>query len=146
MAQYTHKTPQNHNPPYLSIYDIVYRYRTVYRFYYFRYRIRYRVRCLIFQSEQGGLLPALDSDRDAADVITGSEHIRCGSLKSWTQSSLAISLAVHMAISTRLDASSGKMNSLTVGRRQDAILSIFRATVFGTRIHRYNIDTIIVLH
>jgi hypothetical protein len=28
---------------------------------------------LIFQFEQGGLLPALD--RDAADVITGSEHI-----------------------------------------------------------------------
>ena len=28
---------------------------------------------MIFQSEQGGLLPALD--RDAADVITGSEHI-----------------------------------------------------------------------
>jgi hypothetical protein len=28
---------------------------------------------LIFQIEQGGFLPALD--RDAADVITGSEHI-----------------------------------------------------------------------
>ena len=57
-----------------------------------------------------------------------------------------------MAICTRLDASSGKMNSSTVGRRQDAILSIFRATVFGTRIHRYilyivpDIDAIIVLH
>jgi hypothetical protein len=57
-----------------------------------------------------------------------------------------------MAISTRLDASSGKMNSSGVGRRQDAILSIFRATVFGTRIHRYiiyivpDIETIIVLH
>jgi hypothetical protein len=38
-----------------------------------QYRIRYCVRCLIFQYEQGGLLPALD--RDAADVITGSEHI-----------------------------------------------------------------------
>jgi hypothetical protein len=44
------------------------------------------------------------------------------------------------------------MNSSTVGRRQDAILSIFRATVFGTRIHRYilyivpDIDTIIVLN
>ena len=55
-----------------------------------------------------------------------------------------------MAISTRLDASSGKMSSLTVDQRQDAILSIFRATVFGTRIHRYilyivpDIDTIIV--
>ncbi len=56
-----------------------------------------------------------------------------------------------MAISTRLDASSGKMNSSTVGRRQDAILSIFRATVFGTKIHRYIlnlniVDTIIVLN
>jgi hypothetical protein len=77
MAQYTHKTPPNHNPSYLSIYDIVYRYRTLYRCYYIRYRIqyriRYRVRCLMFQFEQGRLLPALD--RDAADVITGSEHI-----------------------------------------------------------------------
>ncbi len=43
----------------------------------------------------------------------------------------------HMAISTRLDASSGKTNSSAVGRRQDAILSIFRATVYRTRIHRY---------
>jgi hypothetical protein len=57
-----------------------------------------------------------------------------------------------MAISARLDASSVKMNSSTVGRRQDAILSIFRATVFGTRIHRYipyivpDIDTMIVLN
>jgi hypothetical protein len=57
-----------------------------------------------------------------------------------------------MAISTRLDASSAKMNSSTVGRRQDTILSIFRATVFGTRIHRYilyiipDIYTIIVLY
>ena len=49
------------------------RYRILYRCYSIRYRIRYRVRCLIFQFEQGGLLPALD--RDAADVITGSEHI-----------------------------------------------------------------------
>jgi hypothetical protein len=38
-----------------------------------QYRIQYRVRCLMCQFEQGGLLPALD--RDAADVITGSEHI-----------------------------------------------------------------------
>jgi hypothetical protein len=59
-----------------------------------------------------------------------------------------------MAICTRLDAFSGKMNSSAVGRRQDAILSLFKATVFGTRIHRYilyiipgpDIDTIIVLH
>jgi hypothetical protein len=57
-----------------------------------------------------------------------------------------------MAIFTPLDASSGKMNSSTVGRRQDAILSIFRATIFGARIHRYilyivpDINTIIVLH
>jgi hypothetical protein len=57
-----------------------------------------------------------------------------------------------MAISARSDASSGKMNSSMVGQRQDAILSIFRATVFGTRIHRYiryivlDIDTIIVLY
>jgi hypothetical protein len=77
MAQYTHKTPPNHNPPYLSVYDIVYRYRTLYRCYYIQYRIqyrkRYRARCLMFQFEQGGLSPALD--RNAADVITGSEHI-----------------------------------------------------------------------
>jgi hypothetical protein len=77
MAHYTHWAPPNHNPPYLSVYDIVYRYRTIYRWYYIRYRIqyrvRYRVRCLIFQFEQGRLLPALG--RDAADVITGSEHI-----------------------------------------------------------------------
>ncbi len=77
MAQYTHRIPQNHNPPYLLVYDIVYRYCTVHRCYSIRYRIQYRVRyriwCLIFQFEQGGLLPALD--RDAADVITGSEHI-----------------------------------------------------------------------
>ena len=77
MAQYTHRTPPNHNPPHLSLYDIVYRCRTRYQWYYIRYRmqyrIRYRVRCLMFQSEQGGLLPALD--RDAADVITGSEHV-----------------------------------------------------------------------
>jgi hypothetical protein len=57
-----------------------------------------------------------------------------------------------MAISTRLDASSGKMNPSAVGRRRDAILSIFRATVFRTRIHRYilyilpDINAIIVLH
>ncbi len=44
MAQYTHKTPPNHNSPYLSLYDIVYRYRTPYRCYYIRYRIRYRIR------------------------------------------------------------------------------------------------------
>ena len=62
MAQYTHRKPQNHNPPNLSVNDIVYRYRTVYRFYYIRYRIQYRVRysarCLIFQfePEQGGFL------------------------------------------------------------------------------------------
>jgi hypothetical protein len=77
MAQYTHKTPPNHNHPYLSVYNIIYRYRTHYRCYYIRYRIQYRIRyrvlCLIFQFEQGGLLPALD--RDAADVNTGSEHI-----------------------------------------------------------------------
>ncbi len=74
MAQYTNKTPPNHNPPYLSVYNIAYRYRTLYGCYYIRYRIQYRVqyrvRCLMFQFEQGGLL-----DRDAADVITGSEHI-----------------------------------------------------------------------
>jgi hypothetical protein len=29
----------------------------------------------MFPFEQGGLLPALRLDRDAADVITGSEHI-----------------------------------------------------------------------
>ncbi len=43
MAQYTHKTPQNHNPPNLSVYDIVYQYRTLYRCYNIRYRIRYRI-------------------------------------------------------------------------------------------------------
>jgi hypothetical protein len=47
--------------------------------------------------------------------------------------------------------SSGKVNSSAVGQRQDAIPSIFGATVFGKRIHRYmlyivpDIDTIIVL-
>ena len=73
MAQYTHRchrTPPNQNPPYLSVYDIVYRYCTIYRCNSIRYRIQYqvlyRVRCLIFHYGQGGLLPALD--RDAADV------------------------------------------------------------------------------
>jgi hypothetical protein len=77
MAQYTHRTPPNHKPPYLSVYDIVYRYRILHRCYSIRYRIQYRVqyrvRCFIFQFEQGGLLPVLD--RDAVDVITGSEHV-----------------------------------------------------------------------
>jgi hypothetical protein len=70
MAQYTHRTPPNQNPPHLSVYDIVYRYRTIYRCnsirYCIRYQVRYRVRCLIFYYGQGGLLLALD--RDAADV------------------------------------------------------------------------------
>ncbi len=66
MAQYTHKTPPNQNPPYLSVYDIVYRYRTIHRCNSIRHRIqyqlRYRVRCLIFHYGQGGLLPALDRE------------------------------------------------------------------------------------
>jgi hypothetical protein len=48
-------------------------------------------------------------------------------------------VAVHMAISTHLDASSGKMNSSTVGRRQDAILSIFRDVVYDIV---YDIDIV----
>ena len=56
MAQYTHRTPPNQNPPILSEYDIVYRYRTIYRCNSIRYRIqyqvRYRVRCLIFHYGQ----------------------------------------------------------------------------------------------
>ncbi len=70
MAKYTHRTPPNQNPPYLSVYYIVYRYRTIYRCnsirYRIRYLVRYRVRCLIFHHGQGGLL--LARDRDAADV------------------------------------------------------------------------------
>ncbi len=34
VKQYTHKTTPKHNPPYLLVYDIAYRYRTLYRFYY----------------------------------------------------------------------------------------------------------------
>jgi hypothetical protein len=51
-----------------------------------------------------------------------------------------------------LDASSGRTNFSMVDQRRDAIPSIFRATVFGTRIHRlnhhivYDIGTNIVLH
>ncbi len=44
MAQYTPKTTPNHNPPSLSVYDIVYRYCTLYPCYYIRNRIRYRIR------------------------------------------------------------------------------------------------------
>ena len=44
-------------------------YRIRYRSYDNGYRTLYRIR----YRTQGGLLPALD--RDAADVITGSEHI-----------------------------------------------------------------------
>jgi hypothetical protein len=35
------------------------------------------------------------------------------------------------------DAPSGRTNFSTLDPRQEAILSIFRDTVFGTRIHRY---------
>ena len=72
-------------------------YRIRYRSYDNGYRTLYRIR----YSTQGGLLPALD--RDAADVITGSEHI----VKAYADKHSAAACDKQAAADSRPDSGTG---------------------------------------